>query len=81
MRWREGLLFALSFLAGVFGLLLVGLYAWSVWLVMGEPDRSIIFWYSAFLFFGLFLLAVAVSFGVLGWIMRRENRERSGRKK
>lgn len=80
MRWRESLLFVLSFLAGIFGLLLVGTYAWSVWSVMGEPDQSIIFWYSSFLFFGLFLLAAAVTFGVLGWILRRENRERSGRK-
>lgn len=81
MPWREGLLFALSFLAGLFGLLLVGMYAWSVWSVMSEPDQSVIFWYASFLFFGLFLLAAAVTFGVLGWIMRRENREHSGRKK
>lgn len=80
MRWREGLLFALSFLAGIFGLLLVGTYAWSVWSVMGEPDQSVVFWYSSFLLFGLFLLGVAVTFGVLGWIMGRENRARSGRK-
>ncbi|RFF27447.1 MULTISPECIES: hypothetical protein [unclassified Wenzhouxiangella] len=80
MSWREALLYALSFLAGVFGLLLVGMYAWSAWSVMGEPDQSVLFWHASFLMFGLFLLAAAVTFGVLGWIMRRESRARSGRK-
>lgn len=81
MSWREGLLYALSAAAGVIGFLLIGVYAWSVWSVIGEPDQSIIFWYSSFLFFGLFLVAVAVVFVVLGRIMRREARERNGQSK
>lgn len=75
MTWREGLLYLMSAVAGFVGLLLIGTYAWSVWSVIGEPDQSIIFWYSSFLFFGLFLVAVAVVFVVLARIMRRENRK------
>jgi phosphotransferase system glucose/maltose/N-acetylglucosamine-specific IIC component len=80
MSWREGLLYVMSAVAGCIGLLLMGTYAWSVWSVIGEPDQSIIFWYSSFLLFGLFLVAVAVVFVVLARIMRRENRENSERK-
>lgn len=80
MSWREGLLYAMSAAAGFIGLVLIGTYAWSVWSVIGEPDQSIIFWYSSFLFFGLFLVAVAVVFVVLARIMRRENHENSERK-
>ncbi len=77
MSWREGLLYVMSAGAGFIGLLLIGTYAWSVWSVIGEPDQSIIFWYSFFLLFGLFLVAVAAVLVVLARIMRRENRANS----
>ncbi|NEZ02575.1 hypothetical protein G4Y73_00255 [Wenzhouxiangella sp. XN201] len=80
MSWREGLLYVMSAVTGIIGLLLIGTYAWSVWSVVGEPDQSIIFWYSAFLLFGLFLVAVAIVFVVLARIMRRENRANSEQK-
>lgn len=73
MGWREGLLHVMSAVAGLIGLLLIGTYAWSVWSVIGEPDQSIIFWYSFLLLFGLLMVAVAIVLVVLARIMRREN--------
>lgn len=82
-RGRERLLKGLALAMAAFGLLLVGAYAWSVYSVASEADRSIIFWYSPFLMFGLFLIGAAVAFGVLARIMRRERdwgrRQEAGR--
>jgi len=83
VRGRELLLKVLALTMGVAALLLVGFYAWSVHTVIDAPDQSLIFWYSPFLLFGLFLFRVAIVFAALARIMRREEaspgRRESGR--
>ena len=38
-----------------------GLYVWSAVQALGSPDRSVVFWYSGFLVFGIALSAAGIS--------------------
>ncbi|MDX1670980.1 MAG: hypothetical protein R3211_01460 [Balneolaceae bacterium] len=49
------------------GVAAIGFYIFSVVTVMDEPDRSLIFWYSVFLYFGLIISSLGAYFIVVGW--------------
>ena len=51
---------------GLLGLVSIGLYVKGVLDVLGEPDRSWIFWGLIFLFIGVLLVKIGVALFVLG---------------
>lgn len=38
-----------------------GVYVWAAAGVLGEPDRSVVFWYAGFLVFGILFTAAGVA--------------------
>lgn len=51
----------LGLLLGLAGVACSALYAWSAAMALGQADRSVVFWYSGFLVFGIALTAGGVS--------------------
>lgn len=51
----------LGLLLGLAGATSSGFYAWSAAMAVGEIDRSVVFWYSGFLVFGVALTAGGIS--------------------
>jgi hypothetical protein len=60
-RWGAAAATVLGLLASLAGAVSSGVYVWAAASVLGEPDRSGVFWYSGFLVFGIFLTAVGVA--------------------
>ena len=76
MSNKQKLIPALSFLSGfilaLIGVLGVGFYLYSGISALDQPDKSVIFWYLPFLFFGIMLVGGGVYFFIIG------NRSRKG---
>lgn len=60
-RWGPAVATVLALLAALAGAVSSGVYVWAAAGVLGEPDRSVVFWYSGFLLFGVFFTATGVA--------------------
>lgn len=60
-RWGAAAATFFGLLAALAGAVCSGVYAWAAASALGEPDRSVVFWYSGFLIFGIFLSAAGVA--------------------
>lgn len=60
-RWGPAVATVLGLLAALAGTVSSGVYVWAAAGVLGEPDRSVVFWYSGFLLFGILFTAAGVA--------------------
>lgn len=60
-RWGAAAATVFGLLASLAGAVSSGVYVWAAASVVGEADRSVVFWYSGFLVFGIFLTAGGVA--------------------
>jgi hypothetical protein len=67
---KQKLIITLSYLSGIIlslmGLLGIGFYLYSGIKALGQPDKSELFWFLPFLFFGTMLLGGGVYFFIIG---------------
>lgn len=60
-RWGPAVATVLGLLAMLAGDVSSAVYAWAAAGVLGEPDRSVVFWYSGFLLFGILFTAAGMA--------------------
>jgi hypothetical protein len=74
---KQKLIPVLSFLSGIIlslmGLLGIGFYLSSGIKALGQPDKSELFWFLPFLFFGIMLVGGGVYFFIIGNRARKGN--------
>jgi hypothetical protein len=67
---KQKLIPMLSFLSGIIlsliGLLGIGFYLYSGITALDQPDKSVLFWFLPFLFFGIILVGGGVYFFIIG---------------
>jgi hypothetical protein len=77
MSNKQKLIPVLSFLSGIIlslmGLLGIGFYLSSGIKALGQPDKSELFWFLPFLFFGIMLVGGGVYFFIIGNRARKGN--------
>jgi hypothetical protein len=66
---------AFGIMVGLFGMLLIGAYvSQAVVARIGEPDQSLLFWYSPFLTCGVMALISGLGIAALGFVLLRPAR-------
>lgn len=60
-RWAAVAATVFGLLTSLAGAVSSGVYVWAAASALGEADRSVVFWYSGFLVFGIFLTAAGVA--------------------
>ena len=74
---KQKLITTLSFLSGtilsLIGLLGIGFYLYSGIKALGQPDKSELFWFLPFLFFGIMLVGSGAYFFIIGFRSRKGN--------
>ena len=72
---KQKLIPVLSFISGILlsliGLLGIGFYLYSGIKALDQPDKSEIFWFLPFLFFGIMLVGGGVYFFIIGFRSRK----------
>lgn len=77
MIHKQKLITTFTFLSGTIlslkGLMGIGFYSYSGIKALGQPDKSELFWYLPFLFFGIMLVGGGVYFFIIGNRARKGN--------
>lgn len=60
-RWGPAAATVFGLLAALAGAVSSIVYVWAAASVLGEPDRSVVFWYAGFLVFGILFTAAGVA--------------------